>query len=244
MHQEESYLVLWSDEAILIINKPAGLLTLPDGYNPDLPHLRVLLEPIYGPLWIVHRLDKETSGVLILARSADAHRNLNTQFAAHKIRKTYHALSIGDPDWEVRVVNLPLQPKGDRKHRTVIAQHGGKPSVTNLRVLERFGTYTLIEAVPETGRTHQIRAHLAALGYPICGDRLYGDGEGVLLSKVKPGYRIGPTPEKALLDRLALHARTLGFIHPLSGQAVEFEAPYPEDLEKTLGELRKFAQAR
>lgn len=234
-------LILWADDAILVVNKPAGLLTLPDGYDPAIPHLAALLEPVYGPVWIVHRLDKETSGVLVLARGAAAHRSLNTQFATRQISKTYHALVTGNPDWEQRTVRLALQPDGDRKHRTVIDPRSGKASTTHLRILERFLAYTLIEALPETGRTHQIRAHLAAVGFPITGDQLYGDGAGIFLSKVKPDYRLGSNPEKAILDRLALHARSIEFTHPVSGDMVKFEAPYPEDLEKALRLLRKYS---
>ncbi len=213
-------LVLWSDDAILVVNKPPGLLTLPDGYDPDLPHLAAVLEPLYGPLWIVHRLDKETSGVLVMARHAQAHRLLNTQFETRQISKTYHAITAGIPDWEERTVDLALQPDGDRRHRTVVAARFGKASITRLRVLERFRAYALIEAVPGTGRTHQIRTHLAAVGYPITGDALYGDGEGVLLSRTKPGYHKGKSPEKPILERLALHARSLSFKHPISGEEV------------------------
>jgi len=240
MRQNPIDLVLWSDEAILIVNKPPGLLTLPDGYDPDLPYLSAILEPEYGPLWIVHRLDKDTSGVLVLTRSAAAHRALNTQFETRQISKTYHALAAGDPDWEEKVVTLALQPNGDRKHRTVISPRSGKPSTTRLHVLERFRAYTLIEAVPETGRTHQIRAHLAALGFPITGDTLYGKGAEIYLSKVKSGYTKGYVPERAILERLALHARSLCFKHPVSGEQVKFEAPYPEDFENMVRQLRKY----
>jgi RluA family pseudouridine synthase len=238
--QNPADFVLWTDDAILVVNKPPGLLTLPDGYNPDLPHLATILEPLYGPIWIVHRLDKETSGVLVLARNAAAHRDLNTQFEKRQISKTYHALAAGNPEWEEKSVKLALQPDGDRKHRTVIDARFGKNSITHLRVVKRFRAYTLIEAVPETGRTHQIRAHLAGEGFPIAGDALYGDGEGVFLSRVKPDYRQGKIPEKAILDRLALHARSLVFTHPISGEEIYFEAPYPRDFEKTLRQLRKY----
>ena len=107
-------IILWSDEVILIVNKPPGLLTLPDGYDPDLAHLTDILEPSYGPLWIVHRLDKETSGVLVLARNADAHRRLNTQFETRQIAKTYHAILVGNPEWDENEVRLALLPDGDR----------------------------------------------------------------------------------------------------------------------------------
>jgi len=240
MRQNPVDLVLWSDDAILIVNKPPGLLTLPDGYDPDLPYLSAILEPAYGPLWIVHRLDKETSGILVMARSAAAHRDLNTQFETRQISKAYHALAAGEPDWEEKVVTLALQPNGDRKHRTVISPRSGKPSTTRLHVLERFRGFTLIEAIPETGRTHQIRAHLAALGFPIAGDKLYGKGMEIYLSRVKSGYTNEGKPEKAMLERLALHARSLSFKHPVSGEPVKFEAPYPEDFTNTLRQLRKY----
>ena len=215
-------LTIYADEALLVIHKPAGLPTLPDGYHPDAPHVRSVLEPEYGRLWIVHRLDRETSGVLVLARSAQAHRALNTQFAQHQAAKVYHALCQGNPDWQEKTVSLPLRPDGDRRHRTVVDPQAGKPAVTHLRVLELFAGCALVEARPETGRTHQIRAHLAAAGLPIAADRLYGTGE----------------EQPPLLARLGLHAFSLEFAHPLSGEKVRFTAPYPEDFAAALDRLR------
>ena len=140
MHLPFNIEVLYQDDGILVINKPAGLATLPDGYDPSLPHIKSVLEPQVGPLWIVHRLDKDTSGVLVLARSAAAHRSLNTQFEERLVSKVYHALVIGNPDWKVKTVSLPLRSNGDRLHRTVVDQARGKPAVTHFKVLERFET--------------------------------------------------------------------------------------------------------
>jgi tRNA pseudouridine32 synthase/23S rRNA pseudouridine746 synthase len=215
--------ILWCDSSLLVINKPPGLRTLPDGYDPALPHVRRLLEPQYRRLWIVHRLDKETSGVLVLARSAEAHRYLNTLFECHDLIKVYHALAGGNSDWDEMTVRLPLRVNGDRRHRTVVDERGGKPAVTHLRLLERLHKAALIEAQPETGRTHQIRAHLAAVGLPILGDRLYG---------------ARALPEAAQLDSLALHAWALEITHPLSGQPMRFEAPYPAAFQAALEQLR------
>jgi tRNA pseudouridine32 synthase / 23S rRNA pseudouridine746 synthase len=213
--------ILWEDEALVAVNKPAGLRTLPDGYDPAAPHLKRLLEPFYGRLWIVHRLDKETSGVIVLARTAQAHRSLNDQFAKHEAEKVYHALADGNPGWDTTNVDLPLRPNGDRRHRTVVDPENGKPAITRLHILERFNRYTLVEARPETGRTHQIRAHLAALGLPLAGDALYGGGEAL-----------------PPLVSLALHARQLRLVHPLSGEALLLEAPYTEGFQAALEKLR------
>ncbi len=214
--------VIWLDESLLAVDKPAGLRTLPDGYDPSLPHARSLLEPLYGRLWIVHRLDKETSGVLLLARSAQAHRSLNTQFEQRQTRKAYCALVNGSPAWQEYTVRLPLRTDGDRHHRSVVDTRRGKSAVTCLRVLERFAAHTLLEAAPETGRTHQIRAHLAALGLPIVGDLLYG---GAAL----------PDGEAPLLG---LHAAWLEVAHPLSGERLHLEAPLPPALQEALHALR------
>lgn len=217
--------VLFIDETLLAIDKPAGLPSLPDGYNPAAPHVRSLLEPHYGRVWIVHRLDRGTSGVLLLARSAEAHRALNQQFDQRQVTKVYHALVNGSPDWKEKTVDLPLRIDVGHKHRTTIDSLRGKPAVTHLRVLERFAGYTLVEAVPETGRTHQIRAHLAVLGHPLVADELYGRSPA------------GDAPP--VMPRLGLHARRLTITHPVLHSMLHFEAPYPEDFSQALEQLRQ-----
>jgi RluA family pseudouridine synthase len=230
--------IIWADDHLLAVNKPAGLPTLPDGWAPG-PHVKSVLEPIYGRLWIVHRLDRSTSGALVLARTAAAHRDLNLQFDAHAVAKIYHALVVGSPAWEEQVVDLPLRADGDRKHRTIVDPRRGKPSVTGLRVLEQLGAYTLVEARPATGRTHQIRAHLAAQNCPIVVDPLYGDAAAIYRSTVAAGHVVEEEDERPLLARLGLHARSLALRHPATGAASLFEAPYPEDLIATLEVLQR-----
>lgn len=219
--------VIFSDEQIIVVDKPAGLPTLPDGYDKAAPHLAQVLAPQFGKIWIAHRLDRGTSGVMVVARTAEAHRSLNMQFDGREVRKAYHALIVGEPPWEEYAVRLPLRADADRKHRTVVDHGKGKPAVTHLRVLERGDGWALIEARPETGRTHQIRAHLAALRLPVLGDALYGAGANEARAADDP-----------LIDRTALHARFLAFHHPATMSAVSFEAPYPTDFARALRVLR------
>jgi RluA family pseudouridine synthase len=220
----EAIPLLYLDEALLVVAKPAGLPTLVDGYHPEAPYLLGILRQTYHPLWVVHRLDRETSGVMIFARTAQAHRALNSQFERHQIAKYYHALALGSPHWEQKTVKLPLLPDGDRRHRTTVDPRRGKPACTDLSIMERFADCTLIEAIPRTGRTHQIRAHLAALGHPLAGDQLYG------------GSQI------AGLERVGLHAHLLTMIHPTSQQTIAFCAPYPQDMQYALDQLRQPSQ--
>jgi RluA family pseudouridine synthase len=219
MALDAASLLLWSDEHLVAINKPSGLLSLPDGYRPEKPHLRAIMEPNLGRLWMVHRLDRETSGVMVLARSAEAHRNLNEQFEEQQVSKIYHALVVGNPPWETHHVSLPLRPNGDRRHRTVADRRHGKAAVTGLKVLRQLDGWALVEAAPKTGRPHQIRAHLAAIGHPVVADALYGKRDH---------------PSHHQIERLALHALSIAFSHPILGTPSYFKAPYPEDLAAAL----------
>ncbi len=224
MNQTVEIPVIHSDGDLLVIDKPAGILSIPDGYDHAVPYLGRLLEPAYGRLWVVHRLDKETSGVMVMARNPEAHRALSTQFAERQVSKIYHALVEGEPEWDEKLLDLPLRAGVGRHHRTVVDIGNGKPARTRFRVLERFAEYALLSAAPETGRTHQIRAHLYDLAFCILSDPLYGH--------MRPSVYI---------DRMALHARSLTFWHPATGEMVTFESPYPADFESALAQLRYLA---
>jgi RluA family pseudouridine synthase len=203
--------VLYSDPALLIVNKPAGIPILPDGWDRDAPYLLKLHEEQYGRLWVVHRLDKVTSGVMVFACTAEAHRALNMQFERREAQKVYHAICNGAPKWDEHVARHPLRVNVGHSHRTMVDHRRGKASETRFKVLKRYNGYGLLESTPATGRTHQIRVHAYALGHPLAGDLLYS------------------APPTDLISRPALHAFSLTLIHPVSGERLTFEAPYPED---------------
>jgi RluA family pseudouridine synthase len=232
-------LVIWLDNDMLVVNKPSGLPTLVNGYNPEAPFLVGIMKTVFNPIWTVHRLDRETSGLIVFARTPTAHKSLNSQFEKRQAFKTYHALVTGDPSWVENTVNLPLRPDGDRKHRTVVDTRRGKPSSTYFRVMERFFDFALIEAIPRTGRTHQIRVHLAAVGIPVVADKLYGNGQPLQFSESENLIKGKKKREISLLKRLGLHSYSLTLLHPSSGSELNFAAPYPEDLANTLNYLHK-----
>jgi len=208
--------IIFLDEHILVINKPAGIPVLPDGWEQDAPYLVKMLEEEFGKLWVVHRLDKGTSGVMIVARDAETHRALNMQFETHEAQKTYHAILEGNPKWEEKIAKHPLRANVGKKHRTAVDDKHGKPSETRFKIIKRYQAAALVEAKPMTGRTHQIRVHAYALGHPLLGDILYG------------------AQETHLITRPALHAQSLSLIHPVTRERMKFTTPHPADFEDAL----------
>jgi len=152
--------ILYTDTSLLVINKPAGLSVLPDGWEPNEPYLVRDLTEEFGRLWVVHRLDKVTSGVMVLARTAEAHRTLNLQFERHETHKVYHALINGTPAWNEHTARHKLRVNVGHSHRTVVDHAKGRPAETAFHLLQRGKTVSLLEARPATGRTHQISVHL------------------------------------------------------------------------------------
>jgi RluA family pseudouridine synthase len=208
--------IIYEDNHLLVVDKPAGLSVLPDGWEKDSEYLVKMLQEQYGKIFIVHRLDKITSGVMVFARDAEIHRALNSQFENHEAQKTYHAILEGNPKWDEKVAKHPLRANVGHKHRTMVDDRNGKPSETRFRVMKRYPESALVEAKPMTGRTHQIRVHAYALGHPLVEDILYGARD-----------RYG-------IPRPMLHAQSLSFMHPISNERVKFSTPHPADFEEAL----------
>ena len=226
------YTVIYSDDDIVVLNKRSGILIAADRYDENAPRLDLEAEKEFGKLYAVHRIDKDTSGLIIYARTPEAHKNLSMQFENRKVEKTYHCIVYGRPLWNETSVNLPLLPDGDAKHRTTVNKSIGKPSSTEFKLIGGCTQYSWIEAKPKTGRTHQIRVHLAAIGFSIVCDSLYGGNTKPLrLSEIKHKWNGDETEERPLIKRLALHSYKLNITHPQSGEKLTFTAPYPKDME-------------
>jgi len=241
LQPERAIEVIYQDDALLIVNKPAGLVVIPDGYHRDLPNLHHLLSQTYGRLWVVHRLDLDTSGTLIFARSAQTHRHLNTQFEHHAVAKIYHLLTWGTVSWETYTVDYPLRVNGDRNHRTIIDIKKGKPAQTVFSLMERFsGEISVLSASPVSGYTHQIRAHCAALGLWLVNDPLYFPRPIPRPADYQPPHRSDLLPHVQFLpiSRTALHAQQISFHHPETGLPLTLQAPYPRDFAESLKLLR------
>lgn len=230
--------ILYDDDDIIVLDKPANLLVIPDRYRHDLPNLSSILTEELGKIFVVHRLDKETSGVVLFAKTAAAHASLNEQFEGRLVEKLYAGIVTGEPHDEQGRIDSPLA-ESDIPGVMRVDQKSGKESVTEYRVLERFHGYSLLEMRPRTGRTHQIRVHLKSVGMPLLGDKIYGEGKPFFLSSVKPSYR-SSGEEKPLLDRTALHAFALSFDHPRTGERSNHSAGLPKDMNSVLRYLRKF----
>ena len=240
------FTLIYADEDMIAVNKAAGLLVAADRWDIEAPRLDLLIQkelpqiaPLCQKLYAVHRIDKDTSGILLYALNAEAHRALNTAFQDREIKKTYRLLIHGRVQEEQFTVDLPLRADGDALHRTVVDKRRGKEAITHFTVLETFRQFSLLEARPVTGRTHQIRAHLAAAGYPIVCDSLYGSGKPVLLSELKQRWRGDVYTEQPLIRRLALHAYQLEGLHPRTSEPFSFTAEYAKDFKSTVHQLQK-----
>jgi RluA family pseudouridine synthase len=235
--------ILYEDPSLIAFDKPGGLLVAPDRWEKDAENLMDWIHARLSPgIFNAHRLDRDTSGIVLCARNKATLTALCRAFEEHHVSKRYVALVRGNPSWTEQAVALALAPDESQPGRMKTVRRGGKPAATRLRVLQSWTGYALVEAVPETGRTHQIRVHLAAVGHPIVADPLYGDGRALLLSRLKRRYKQKPgETERPLMARTALHAERLALRHPDGGHDLTIQAPLPHDIRLAMKYLDRFA---
>ena len=223
--------ILYEDDYLLVVNKPKGMVVHPAAghtegtlVNAVMAHCGDRLSGINGVLrpGIVHRIDKDTTGALLICKEDSVHRDLAEQLKEHSIKRRYRAIVAGNLKDDEGTVEGPIGRHPTDRKKMAINSKNGKPAVTHYKVLERFGQYTYIECRLETGRTHQIRVHMTSIGHPLLGDTVYG-------SSKNPFHLQGQT----------LHAMVLGFVHPVTGEYMEFTAPLPDYFLKLLEKLRK-----
>ena len=232
--------IIYKDADLIAINKPSGWLTIPDRHDAELYSVKSWFEAKGEKIFIVHRIDRDTSGLLLLARNPEAHKYYNTLFEQRTLKKTYYGLVVGSVAEDEGVYDQPIE-----QHPTLLGKmrvgRKGKPAITHYTVEERFRGFTWVKFQIETGRTHQIRVHLYNAGHSLVCDPLYGTPDPILLSSFKRKFNMSKKEEeeRPLLSRLALHAYSVDLVDR-QGAAHAFVAPLPRDLDATLKQLRKW----
>jgi 23S rRNA pseudouridine1911/1915/1917 synthase len=231
--------ILFENEDFIALNKPAGLLSIPDREGKD-PSLKSWLKDKYGSIFTVHRLDRDTSGVIIFAKNETTHKYLSKIFEERAVEKIYQGIARGTLPEKKGSIDLPIM-EHPAKPGTMVINKKGKASLTDYEVLEELGLYSLVQFQIHTGRTHQIRVHMQALGNPIVCDELYGDARPILISSFKRHFKLSKTEEqeRPILARLGLHSQLLHFKDE-KGEYHTLEAPMPKDMKALLQQLRKW----
>lgn len=234
-------IIIYEDEDIVVVNKPPFFLTIPDRYAPDKKNLYAWLNEQYGKVFIVHRLDKETSGIVLFAKNETAHKNLSRQFQERSVSKIYRTLVDGVMHLDSETIDKPIAMHKNGKR--MLVSRSGKASVTQYQVVKKYKKFTLVDAQILTGRMHQIRIHFESIGYPLAVDSTYGKREGLFLSEIKGRKYISgkfSDEERPLISRVILHAMKLTFTHPSTDEQMEFQADLPKDFAAVVKQLDKW----
>lgn len=231
--------IIFENDQFVAVNKPAGLLSIPDREGKEVS-LKSLLKDKYGSIFTVHRLDRDTSGVIVFAKDETTHKYLSGIFEERAVEKIYQGLVQGTLETKSGTIDQPLM-EHPVKPGVMVVNRKGKPSVTDYEVLEDLSLYSLLQFRIHTGRTHQIRVHMQALGHPIVCDDLYGDGRPVFISSFKRNFKLSKDEEqeRPILSRLALHSQLLHFQDAQGGYHT-LEAPLPKDMRALMQQLRKW----
>lgn len=229
--------IIFENDDFITLNKPAGLLSVPDRIQ-SAPSLKDLLAEKFGNILTVHRLDRDTSGVILYAKNPGAHQYFSVIFQERQVEKKYFGIVWGVPAVTSGTIDLPMM-EHPGKNGTMVVNRKGKPASTGFEIVKNFGRYSLIQFSLFTGRTHQIRVHMKETGHPILCDPLYGDGKPFLVSSLKKNYKhSGFEEEKPILTRHALHAAMLSFTD-MHGKHFTLEAEMPKDLRALINQLEK-----
>lgn len=228
--------IIHEDDDLVLVNKPSGWLSIPDRSGETRNCISAFLKNSRKEIYNVHRIDRDTSGILVYAKNAKAHQHLNLQFFNRSVKKTYHALLVGDIA-SAKQTEFPLEKT---TRGLVKVSNSGKAAKSHFEPIERFGSWTFCEVTITTGRTHQIRVHAAHIGHPLVGDSLYGDEKPLDIYQIKRIPHQGNDDRRALISRVALHAHRLVFVHPASGATMDAIAEHPKDFKATLNQLRKW----
>jgi 23S rRNA pseudouridine1911/1915/1917 synthase len=231
--------IIFDNEDFIVLDKPAGLLSIPGREGKEIS-LKEILKDKYGEIFTVHRLDRETSGLILFAKNETSHKFLSRLFEERKVQKIYTGMVTGTIAEKKGTIDAPIA-EHSHKAGTMIIHKRGKPSITDYEVLEEFGPYSLVQFQIHSGRTHQIRIHMQHIGHPIACDEIYGNAQPVFLSSLKKKFKLSKSEdeERPLLNRLALHSARLG-ITDRKNSPHYFEAPLPNDLNALLQQLRKW----
>lgn len=234
---KSNFSIVYENADFVAINKPSGLLTIPDREQTE-KSLKEYLKDTYGDIFTIHRLDKDTSGLVLFAKNEAAHRYFSKLFEARSIEKYYVGIVVGKPDPEAGSIEAPIGE--NPAHKGLMNVHrNGKASHTSYHVIEGNKHYSLVSFQLHTGRTHQIRVHAKEIGHPLASDELYGDGKPILLSTIKKKYKLSRhDDERPMISRLALHSHKLIF-KTVDGEALELVAEIPKEFRALMQQLQK-----
>lgn len=230
--------IIFENDQFVAVNKPSGLLSIPDRLGEEV-NLKEILKEKYGSIYTVHRLDKDTSGIIIFAKTEESHKQLSQLFEGREMEKYYVGLVYGKMVNAAGDIDAPIMEHPGKATR-MMTHARGKVSLTQYEVLETFRLFSWVRFRILTGRTHQIRVHMQHIGHPVVCDEIYGEPKPVLLSALKKNFKLSKSEEgeRPILARLALHSQRLGF--SLSGETFDLEAEIPKDLRAVLQQLRKW----
>jgi len=230
--------ILFEDEHLIAVNKSADLLSIPDVFYADMSNAKTEIEQKKGKLYVNHRLDRETTGVLLFSKTAESHQAMNSLWQSRQVHKTYLALVDGNTPKEGKI-DLPIMVINDGR-KAKINEKQGKDAFTLFNTIETYGLFSLVELKIQPGRLHQVRVHMKQIGHALMIDELYGHREAFYLSEFKYKYRHKSfKEERPLMSRLSLHAKSLSFKHPFTNEEVCIEAPLPKDFRASINQLKK-----